>query len=162
MSEPNWLEEPEMVLWRRYLRLAAELDDRLEREMQADHGLSMSEYEVLVHLSDVGSDGMRMTALAEAALVSKTRLSHSADRLESAGLMRRRSCPSDRRGTIATLTPKGRRKLEKAAPSHVRGVRAYLVDAVGREDLAIVSAALARALDALAPPADERSAVAPV
>ena len=71
---------------------------------------------------------MRMSELARQALVSPSRLTHRVDRLEAAGVVIRRPCPTDRRGMNAVLTAKGRRLLERAAPTHVEGVRRYVID----------------------------------
>ena len=72
--------------------------------MQAQHGLTMADYEILVRLSEAPHRTLRMSELADAAESSRSRLSHAVARLEEAGWVRRESCPSDRRGQLAVLT----------------------------------------------------------
>jgi DNA-binding MarR family transcriptional regulator len=85
---------------------------------------------------------MRMTELAGRVLESKSRLSHHVGRLEAEGLVRRESCPNDRRGMFAVLTPAGRRRLQRAAPDHVASVRRHFVDRLDRAQLVAVADAL--------------------
>jgi DNA-binding MarR family transcriptional regulator len=73
---------------------------------------------------------LRMRELAERALVSKSRLTHTVDRLAARGLVRREPCPEDRRGVSAVLTANGLTLLQQAAPTHVDGVRRLLLSRV--------------------------------
>lgn len=125
------------------------LFERLNRELQQRSGLSLAEYDVLVRLSEASEYGLRMSALAEEAGCSRSRLSHQIDRMEAAGLVKRTACPTDRRGAFAVLTPQGRRALEAAAPGHVEDVRTYLIDALTRDQLEQL-AAIADAVEARA------------
>ena len=77
----------------------------------------------------------RRRHLADAALVSRSRLTHRVDRMVSKGLVEREACPTDGRGTFAVLTAEGRRTIVAAAPTHVEGVRRYVVDAVPPDEL---------------------------
>ena len=131
----RWLEPDELAAWRAYIEGSELLQGRLERELQSECGLSHAEYEVLVRLSEVEDNAIRMTALAEQVVSSKSRLSHLIGRMERAGLVRRESCPTDRRGQLAVLTEAGRQRLLDAAPVHVRGVREHLVDLLTPEQL---------------------------
>lgn len=132
---PRWLEPEEQDAWRAYLRGSARLTERLDRDLQERHGISLADYEILVILSEADERRLRMTELADTALFSKSRISHAIARLERTALVRRESCPDDRRGIFAVLTEEGYRKLAEAARTHVAGVRTYLVDAVAPEDL---------------------------
>jgi DNA-binding MarR family transcriptional regulator len=134
-GDVRWLTADEQVAWRLLLRVAVGLPDRLEAELQAAHGLSLSEYEVLAHLSSYPDRRLRMRDLAGSALLSKSRLSHTVDRLEGRGLVRRRRCEHDRRGAFAELTAEGFTYLEAAAPTHVTGVRRHFNDCVPAADL---------------------------
>jgi DNA-binding MarR family transcriptional regulator len=151
MAPKRWLTADEQVSWRAYLRGSARLLERLEAELLEAHGLSASDYEILVALSEAPRGGVRMADLADRALVSKSRLTYRVDRLVSEGLVERKPCPSDRRGALAALTPAGRRKLERAAATHVDGVLAHFVDRASVRDFAAVGrtfGAVAEALDA--------------
>ena len=120
------------------------LFDRLDDDLRQTHDISLVEYEILVRLAE--RDGqMRMAALADALAHSRSRVTHTVTRMEKGGLVQRSSSPEDGRGILATLTGKGQALLERAAPTHVAGVRAHLVDLAGNEDFA----ALGRVMDAV-------------
>lgn len=142
MEEARWLDEREMRAWRELLRSHAELLSLLDRELEAEHGLSLAEYEVLSFLSEAPDQRMRMSELARRVLISPSALTRRLDRLEHQGLVRRERCPHDARGSYAVLSPKGRRRLVAAAPTHVRGVRRYFVDRLSPAQLQSVATAL--------------------
>jgi DNA-binding MarR family transcriptional regulator len=120
------------------------LFDRLDDDLRREHDISLVEYEILVRLSE--RDGqMRMAALADALAHSRSRVTHTVTRMENAGLVQRSSSPEDGRGIVCTITDKGHDLLVRAAPTHVAGVRAYLVDLATDEDFA----ALGRVFDAV-------------
>ncbi len=128
MTPVRWLEPDEQAAWRVLLRTTLGLVDRLDAELRAEHDLTFGDYEILAHLSS-GADGrLRMTDLAGRALVSKSRLTHAIARLEERGLVRREPDEHDGRGVQAALTARGRSLLERAAPTHVDGVRRLLID----------------------------------
>ncbi len=129
-----WLDEVEMEAWQAFLRASIRLMERLDTEL-AGHGVSLADYEILVHLSGETTGELRMTELAARTLVSRSGLTRRLDRLVDAGLVERRSCPTDRRGVYAVLTPDGRRRLEQAAPTHVEGVRRHFLSQVQGQDL---------------------------
>ena len=104
------------------------LHDQLNRDLQADQGLTIADYEILVRLSDAPERQIRMSELAEITLSSRSRLSHQIDRMEKAGLVSREICDADRRGQNCILTDKGWKTLVTAAPSHVESVREHFVD----------------------------------
>jgi DNA-binding MarR family transcriptional regulator len=85
---------------------------------------------------------MRMSDLAAATLQSKSRLSHQITRMESAGLVRRESCDTDRRGLFAVLTPSGLETMQKVAPHHVESVRRHFIGLLSPEDLDRLRASL--------------------
>ncbi|CAB5145713.1 unannotated protein [freshwater metagenome] len=88
----------------------------------------MPDYEVLALLSDAPGRRMRMSELAELAMVSKSRLSHRMKVMEKAGWVKREDCPDDKRGYFAVMTDKGFKAIAKAAPDHVSSVRSRLLD----------------------------------
>lgn len=133
-----------MQAWQGFLRASIRLMERLDAELEG-HGLSLADYEILVHLSGEPSGELRMTELAARTLVSRSGLTRRLDRLVDAGLVARRTCATDRRGVLAVLTPAGRSRLEEAAPTHVEGVRRHFIAQLEGQDLL----ALARSLDAV-------------
>ncbi|GAB3654850.1 MarR family transcriptional regulator [Actinocorallia lasiicapitis] len=138
MGEPRWLDDAQQQHWRSYLQGSTQLWDSLDRRLKSTVGLTMPEYEILARLSAAPNHTRRMAELADEVLQSRSRLSHTASRLEAKGLVSREPCADDRRGINAILTENGHALLEKAAVDHVEAVREYLVDLVSEEELAVV------------------------
>jgi DNA-binding MarR family transcriptional regulator len=136
-----WLDQDEMQAWEAFLRASTRLMERLDAELQP-HGLSLADYEILVHLSAEPSGELRMTELAARTLVSRSGLTRRLDRLVESGLVARRSCPTDRRGVLAVLTAAGRQRLEESAPTHVEGVRRHFISRLGGHELGGLADAL--------------------
>jgi DNA-binding MarR family transcriptional regulator len=112
-------EDTELVeAWRELLERHARTTSSLERRLQHDHGLGVSEYEVLERLAGTDKDERRMQELAEAVHLSQSALSRVVARLEADGLVTRGMCPEDRRGIMACLTESGRARYEAARPTH--------------------------------------------
>lgn len=129
----RWLSAEQQRIWRAYLLGNARLHERLEKDLRA-HGLSLSEYEILVQLSEAPDRTMRMAELAYGVHQSRSRLTHTISRMERTGYVARFTCEVDKRGVFARLTDKGHAQLVEAAPSHVTGVREAFVDAADPED----------------------------
>jgi DNA-binding MarR family transcriptional regulator len=145
----RWLTEDEQRSWRAWLSASLLLNDRLNRDLQAQHGLTSADYEILVRLSEVEGRRMRMSELAEVSLSSRSRLSHQIDRMEKAGLVERELCADDRRGAFAVLTPHGWDVLVATAPDHVESVRTHLVDVLTPKEFATLGAACQKVADRL-------------
>ncbi|MFJ7158609.1 MarR family winged helix-turn-helix transcriptional regulator [Streptomyces sp. NPDC101118] len=128
MGDTRWLNDDEMRAWSGFLAASALLNRRLDQQLKDDSGLSHPQYEILVRLSAAPGGELRMTELADGLINSKSGLTYQVTQLEKAGLVRRRSCPSDVRGIYAVLTEQGRERLEQAAPGHVAAVRRHLID----------------------------------
>ena len=130
----KWLSPDEQRLWRAFISAWTLLNHQLNADLQIQHGLTIADYEILVRLSETEGRRMRMSELAEATLASRSRLSHQVGRMEAAGLVTREECTEDRRGSFAVLTEAGWQALVAAAPSHVTGVRANLVDVLTKSE----------------------------
>lgn len=117
------LSAEELAAWRGLLRVHAAVVARLDSELEAEHGLPVTAYDVLVNLAEAEGERMRMGDLADAVLLSRSGVSRLVDRLARDGLVGRCSCPSDARGAFAVLTGEGRALLERARPLHHEGVR---------------------------------------
>jgi DNA-binding MarR family transcriptional regulator len=171
--EPRWLDAHEQQAWRAFLAAVRLLTEQLDRELQHDAGMPHTYYEILVALSEAPERTMRMSALADLSRSSRSRLSHAVARLEEMGWVRRQSCPTDKRGSFAILTPLGFNVLAAAAPGHVEGVRRHLFDVLTPaqvDQLGEISAAIRDGLspsygDAIscgqAPPDSDRQAPCP-
>lgn len=142
-SEVRWLGVAEQEAWRAYINGSQRLAARLEVGLKA-HGASHDDYRILVLLSGAPDDRLRMADLADQSIESRSRLSHHIGRLEARGLVARQSCPSDGRGQFAVLLPEGRALIEAIAPHHVAGVRAWFVDLLTSDELAVIGPAFAR------------------
>src|SRR3954454_15404527 len=140
---PNWLSETEQRPWRTLIDVTTGVLATLDNELRAEHGLSLGEYEVLVHLSEAPAGSLRMTDLAGALRLSPSGITRRIDGLVRAGLVERRRCPSDRRGSNAVLTKLGTKALEACAPTHVAGVRGHFIDRLNKRELAELTNALA-------------------
>ncbi len=129
----RWLDAEEQRVWRTWLASTRLVLERVERRMQQESGLVFTYYEMLVRLSEAPGRRLRMSALAETSLSSRSRTSHAAARLEAEGWIRREACESDGRGFEAVLTDAGLAALEAAAPAHVSTVRETLFDRLSPE-----------------------------
>jgi DNA-binding MarR family transcriptional regulator len=148
MSESRgtrWLDADQQASWRAFAVGVTLLLDRLDADLQRAFGLSLTEYEILVRLSERPRRSMRMAELADALAHSRSRVTHTVARMQNAGLVARSSSPEDGRGIVCTLTARGYDLLVEAAHVHVTGVRQYLVDLATPEDFA----ALGRVMNAV-------------
>jgi DNA-binding MarR family transcriptional regulator len=145
-ADVAWLTRDQQRAWRAYLVGTTLLMDRLDRDLREHHNMSMPEYEILVRLSEAEGHRMRMAVLADSLSHSRSRVTHTIARLQKAGLVTRSSCVSDGRGVEAVITGRGMAALRAAAPTHVAGVRQFLLDLAGEEDFTAVG----RVFDAVA------------
>jgi DNA-binding MarR family transcriptional regulator len=104
--------------WRDLLDRYARSVGALERRLESEHGLGVSEYEVLERLAEGPKSDRRMQELAAAVHLSQSALSRVVGRLEGDGLVTRGLCQEDRRGIYACLTDAGRARYEAARPTH--------------------------------------------
>jgi len=137
-----WLSDTEMRAWRALIQTTTGLLALLDNELQAAHGLSLGDYEVLMHLSDAPDRSLRMSELAGRLHLSPSGITRRIDGLVRAGLVERLQCPSDRRGSNAVITDTGIEALRRAAPTHVRGVREHFVARLTERQLANLASAL--------------------
>jgi DNA-binding MarR family transcriptional regulator len=134
-SAATQLAPAELRAWRGMLRVHSRLVKVLDARLDQDHGLPLTSYEVLVHLSEADGGRMRMCDLAESILLSRSGLTRLVDRLERDGLLERVACADDARGSYATLTPAGREKLAEARVSHLEGVRSLFLEHFSEAEL---------------------------
>jgi DNA-binding MarR family transcriptional regulator len=132
----QWLTPDEQQAWRAYVRAGSLLTARLNRLLQADCGLSLPEYEVLVQLSEAPQGKLRPFQLGLALDWEQSRLSHMLSRMSRRGFVVRQDCAGDRRGADVVLTAAGRAAIESAAPGHVAAVRRLVFDQMDSEQAA--------------------------
>ena len=135
VAAPRWLDAEEQKAWRAWLFSQMLLQERLDRDLTRETGISHAYYEILVALSESPCRMMRMSELADRCRSSRSRLSHAVARLEERGWIRRQVCESDGRGQLAVLTDDGFEALAAAAPVHVESVRVHLFDQLSPEQV---------------------------
>jgi DNA-binding MarR family transcriptional regulator len=146
-SGEQTLSEGELAALHGLMRAHASLSKRLDAELERAHGLSLSSYEVLRHLSDADDARMRMCDLAQLAQLSRSGLTRLVDRLERDGLLLRCSCDHDARGAYACLTEGGQQRLTAACSTHLEVVRAQFLSRFSEPELGT----LAEMWDRIAP-----------
>ena len=140
---PRWLTPAEQRAWRAHLAVSKLLTRQLDRDLH-QFGLSINDYEILVVLSEAPGHRLRMTDLADATAQSRSRLSHQITRMEGSGLVRRDSCPGDKRGLFAVLTNTGLATIEQVAPHHVDGVHRHFISLLDDSQLSALPGRLCR------------------
>lgn len=126
--EPRWLDAAQQAAWRSFLLGSARLNEALNRQLEEDARISLSEYEILVRLSEAPGRSIRMSELAASLMHSRSRVTHTVTRMQRRGLVERESCLADGRGVNCVMTDAGWELLVRTAPGHVRAVRENLVD----------------------------------
>lgn len=135
MTEVPWLNATEQTMWRSYLESTRLLFRSLDHQLVRDADISLSDYEILVLLSEAPQRQARMHRIADAMSTTRGGATRAVSRLVEAGWVRRVDCADDRRGSLAELTDAGAAKLADAAPGHVAAVRANVFDLLSRTDL---------------------------
>ena len=127
-DDVRWLDDEQQRAWRGFLDVQARLAARLNRELQVTSGLSLADYDVLVHLTDVPDGRLRAFEVGDGLQWEKSRVSKQVTRMAERGLVVKEHCPEDRRGAYVAITAEGRRAIEEAAPAHVELVRRLVFD----------------------------------
>ncbi|MBE3008144.1 MarR family transcriptional regulator [Microbispora sp. NEAU-D428] len=149
MNSPRWLDADEQRAWRAYLRMQGRLTARLNRQLQADSGLSLADYEVLVQLTDREEGRLRPYELQRDLQWEQSRLSHHLTRMQRRGLVTREECADDGRGAYVVISEEGRRAITAAAPGHVETVRRLFFDGLTREQVTALERLAADVLERL-------------
>ena len=145
----------ELSAWRLFLQAYRRVLDELSDELEERQGLPLAWYDVLIHLYRSPEHRLRMNELAGSILLSKSGLTRLIDRMEKAGMVERASCPSDRRGSFAVLTPRGEEVFKEAAPIHLEGIAKHFTDHLTPEEAGALVSAFERILEALMQPAEK-------
>jgi DNA-binding MarR family transcriptional regulator len=133
--------------WSAFLHAHAQVVNNLEAELEAERGLPLTWYEVLLFLNKAPG-GLRMNDLADALVLSRSGLTRVIDRMVTAGLVERAECSTDRRGVMAVITPNGRRALKDASPIHMRGVKEHFTDHLSGSEARTLRRVFRKILDA--------------
>jgi DNA-binding MarR family transcriptional regulator len=130
--------------WVAFLRTHAAITRQLNADLINEHGLTLSDYEVLLQLSLAEGGFMRRVDLAGSVLLTASGITRLLEGLERSGYVEKASCPSDARVTYAKLTDAGRRKLDEARVTHLRGVEELFTSRYSEEELESLGALLSR------------------
>jgi DNA-binding MarR family transcriptional regulator len=149
-GDVRWLSDAEQASWRAILRGTRLLERALDDALDAP-GLQLSEYEIISMLSESANHRLRMSELASMVVQSRSRLTHTAKRLEDRGWVTREQCANDKRGVELVLTPGGLAAVREIAAVHVESVRSNLVDIMTPEQFQAIGDAMAIVRDHLDP-----------
>lgn len=155
MAEP--LSGAQLRCWRAYIESSWLLQTRLEEDLRAAAGLTMSDYHVLVVLGEATGHRLRMGELADRLVFSPSRLTYQISAMAKRGLVARQACPRDGRGQEAVLTAAGLATLRSAAGPHLASVRSRFVDDLDEDEIAC----LHRVFERLGPRLRDRRHPAP-
>src|SRR3954447_25643396 len=117
------LSPTELRAWRGLVRAHTCLIKRLDAQLEAEHGLAITSFEVLTRLGEAPGGKLRMHDIAASVMLSRSGLTRLVDRLERDGLVHRCSCENDARGAYAVITGEGRARCASARATHLAGVR---------------------------------------
>ncbi|HZT17044.1 MAG TPA: MarR family transcriptional regulator [Gaiellaceae bacterium] len=130
--------------WVAFLRSHAAITRELSAQLQREHGLTISDYEVLLHLSRAEGGRLRRVDLAERVLLSASGITRLLEGLERGGYVEKASCAADARVTYAKLTDDGRRKLREAGVTHLAGIDELFNGRYSDSELATLAGLLSR------------------
>ena len=126
---------PAVRAWTRLLRAHASTTRLLNTELQAEHGLSLNDYEALYVLAHAEGRRLKRVELSRRLLLTPSGVTRLLEGLERAGLVERISCPTDLRVAYAQLTDAGAEKLEVASCGHVGSIRALLEEHLSGDEI---------------------------
>jgi DNA-binding MarR family transcriptional regulator len=129
--------------WTALLRAYATLVRQLDFDLEQETGLALADFDVLAQLA-VADGELRMTELADRALLSRSGMTRRVARLVETGLVRRATPDADGRGVVVALTDAGVARLTETAPVHARGIARLFVKQLDDRELAVLESALAK------------------
>jgi DNA-binding MarR family transcriptional regulator len=158
--EPLTTEEE--AAWRALGRAALVIPRLLDADLRAADGLNVTEYNVLMNLSEAPDRSLRMTELANYVSISISGLTRAIERLTREGLVKRVPSDADGRGQLAVLTDAGFTRLRQAWPTHLASVRRHVMDHLQGIDLADFAETLSAIASAeIGPPVRRKSTARP-
>jgi DNA-binding MarR family transcriptional regulator len=143
------LDGDEEILWRSLVEVLVRLPRVLDEQFDREAKVGMTEYAVLVALSEAPDGEVRMGELAEATALSRSRITRVVDDLARRSLVTRRKSEQDGRSALAAVTAAGLAVLTAAYPGHLARVRKLVLDHITRSEMRTMTQVLARVLEAL-------------
>jgi DNA-binding MarR family transcriptional regulator len=148
MARPSLnLSEAEGAAWSGLLRAHSLVTQKLDADLRAAADLTLSEFEILLHLAWAGGE-LRMARIARDLVLTGGGVTRIVARLEKLGFIERRSCPKDGRGVFAVLTGRGRAKHLAAQKVHLDGVRRLFLAHASEAELKTLGRVFGRVVDA--------------
>jgi DNA-binding MarR family transcriptional regulator len=145
MSTVNSIPVPQQLeAWVSYLRSHAAITRELSAQLQREHGLTLNDYEVLLHLSHAEDGRLRRVDLAERILLTASGITRLLEGLERSGFVRKENCASDARVAYAKITDDGVEKLRSASVTHLGGIDDLFTSRYSGSELATLAELLAR------------------
>jgi DNA-binding MarR family transcriptional regulator len=138
-------ETAEQQVFVELLRTHAALTRRLSGDLLENHGLTLNDYEVLLHLAVAPDRRLRRVDLAERIVLTPSGITRLLAGLERAGYVDRAACDTDARVVYAVVTDAGVEKLHEARPTHLEGIRAAFADRFSEDELSALAVLLERA-----------------
>ena len=135
-----------LAAWMGFIQAHSVVMERLDAELEAEAGLALGWYEVLMFLDWAPDGRLPMRQLAHSVLLSKSGVTRLVDRMEAAGLVERAACASDRRVTYAAITDAGRKAVRTASPVHQRGISEHFAAHLSPAELKTLRALMAKVL----------------
>jgi len=129
--------------WQALLRSHATLMRLLDQDLEKKTGLALVDFDVLAQLAGAGGE-LRMTELADRALISRSGMTRRVAKLVEDGLVRRAHTTADARGVVVALTDAGVARITETAPVHARGVFDAFVSRLEDHELAVLETALGK------------------
>jgi DNA-binding MarR family transcriptional regulator len=142
------IDDPRITTFGRLIEAHALLTKRLGDDLEAAVGIPLLWYGVLLIVGRSPNGFRPMNELIEATAFTSGGVTRLVDRMEQAGYVERRPCPTDRRVVYVGLTPRGRDLLQRATEVHLRGIQAHLIDVLGQEATAELDTLLASIISA--------------
>lgn len=150
------LDGDEERLWRALQRVTIALPRVLDEDLLRSTGLSLTEYAVLVNLSEAPDHEMRMADVAASTALSASRITRVVEQLQSRGLVDKRKCADDARSNIASLTAEGMARLKAAYPTHLRSARRHVIEHLDPRTTKRLAAVLVKIAEQLDPDGTQR------
>jgi DNA-binding MarR family transcriptional regulator len=133
-----------LAAWVSFLRSHAAITRELSAQLQREHGLTINDYEVLLHLARAEDGMLRRVDLAERVVLTASGITRLLEGLEVSGYVEKAQCPEDARVSYAKLTEAGRAKLTEASSTHLAGIDDLFTSRYSASELATLSDLLSR------------------
>jgi len=139
MTDTGAVTPDEWETWRSFRQIRRDLERVLERNLQASSEISDADFSILMSLFGSASKQLRPSELGDLLGWEKSRVSHQVSRMQTRGLIERRECDTDARGTWVAITPTGSRAVLGAMRGHNALLRRHFFDALTPDEAAVIT-----------------------